>query len=118
MVLTVIVIGMLLAYYVGFGVGRREGYEQGHRDGKRDGSIRAYAVGYDRGRHDRQAKATPADEPAPAATRWSLFFRRWLLPVLVSLLAIVIAAVLSSLEKHPQIDEISGPPGASKLGLR
>jgi len=118
MVVAVIVIGMLLAYYVGYAVGRREGFEAGHQSGKREGSVRAYAVGYDRGRHDRQAKATPAGESAPAPSVWVHALRRWLLPAILSLLAIIAAAVLSTREFRATHADFGTPASASKLGLR
>lgn len=49
-------VGMLAGYQLGFSAGKRSGFEAGHKDGKKEGSVKAYAVGYDRGRHDREAK--------------------------------------------------------------
>ena len=102
MLLVVIVIGMLLAYYMGYTVGRREGFEQGRQAGKREAAVRAYAVGYDRGRHDRKAKQ-PESEASDdvSSNRLAGGCGLWLLPVLVALLAIVLVAVTSSLKKGP-----------------
>ncbi len=51
------VVAVFLAYYMGFAngvaIGRDEGFHDGRRDGKREGSIRAYAVGFDRGKRAR-----------------------------------------------------------------
>ena len=52
-------IGMLLAYRLGYSAGRQDGFEDGRKEGKKEGSIKAYAVGYDRGKHDRDAKSEP-----------------------------------------------------------
>jgi hypothetical protein len=90
--LAVIVLGMLLAYYVGYSVGHREGHEQGFQAGKKEGSVRAFAVGYDRGRHERLAKQAEAEEPSPPPKRR---LAAWLWTLLVSLLAVMMAAVLS-----------------------
>jgi hypothetical protein len=99
--LSLIVLGMLLAYYVGYAVGRHDGREQGRQEGKREGAVRAYAVGYDRGRHDRRAKGSkePGEPAAPSSEVRGCAF--WLLPVLVSLLAVIAAAAYGSLKFHP-----------------
>jgi hypothetical protein len=102
MLLVVIVAGMLLAYYLGYSLGRHEGYEQGHQQGKREGAVRAYAVGYDRGRHDRKVKQSEAEEAAAAEAKpRGSGCLLWLLPLLVALLAIILAAVSGSLRKGP-----------------
>ena len=102
MLLVVIVVGMLLAYYIGYTVGRREGFDQGRQEGKREGAVRAYAVGYDRGRHDRKAKQTDADAAEEVAAKpFASGCGHWLLPLVVVLLAIVLAAVNASLKKGP-----------------
>ncbi len=99
MLLIVIVIGMLLAYYLGYGVGRREGIEQGRAEGKREAAVRAYAVGYDRGRHDRKTKLSEAEEtPDKSEGRGCML---WLIPLLLLLLAVVWAALNATLEKGP-----------------
>ena len=45
---------VLAAYYMGYSsgraVGRDEGFDEGKQEGSRDGSMRAYAVGFDRGK--------------------------------------------------------------------
>lgn len=63
-------LGILLGYYRGYAAGQKEGYERGHRDGKQAGAVRAFAVGYDRGRHDREAKQQQPEEPPPQSLRW------------------------------------------------
>ncbi len=62
--------GMLMGYYLGYSAGQKEGYDRGHREGKQSGSVRAFAVGYDRGRHDREAKEQQAQPPPPQGLRW------------------------------------------------
>lgn len=55
----------LIAYLFGFSAGRtqgrRSGHEEGHEEGKKEGrkeeSIRAFAVGYDRGKREGRDKA-------------------------------------------------------------
>ena len=53
----VAVVAVFLAYFMGYssGVasGRDEGFSNGKREGSREGSIRAYAVGFDRGKRAR-----------------------------------------------------------------
>ena len=45
---------VLAAYYMGYSsgraVGRDEGFDEGKQEGSREGSMRAYAVGFDRGK--------------------------------------------------------------------
>ena len=88
--LVIIAVGMLIAYYIGYTTGHREGYECGHADGKRAGSVRAYAVGYDRGRHNRKAAVESAEQdPGPPARR------KWARPVIVSLILIVLSTLVA-----------------------
>jgi hypothetical protein len=96
--LAIIVLGMLLSYYVGYRVGHREGFDRGHQTGKKEGAVRAYAVGYDRGRHERQAKEAAGAEPEEPPRRSPLY---WIWPILVPLLAVVAAAVLSARQSTP-----------------
>jgi membrane protein YqaA with SNARE-associated domain len=56
-------LGMLIAYYLGYYAGKREGFESGLDKGKKESAVKAYAVGYDRGKHDREAKK---EEEPPA----------------------------------------------------
>lgn len=67
-------LGMLLGYYLGYAAGQKEGYERGHREGKQAGAVRAFAVGYDRGRHDREAKQQQQEEPPAKGLRWRPIF--------------------------------------------
>ena len=96
MVVVLIVLGMLLSYHLGYTVGQREGFDRGRETGKHEGSVRAYAVGYDRGRHAREVKEAEenaTDEPSESRiTRWL-----WpvLLSMLLSLLGIIAVAALS-----------------------
>lgn len=97
--LVVIALGMLIAYQLGYSAGSREGFEQGRQEGKREGSVRAYAVGYDRGRHDRQTKEKEAsaaenDSAMAAKPAWTNGLL-WIAIVLV-LLTIVAAVAISS----------------------
>ncbi len=81
-------IGMLIGYQLGFSAGKKEGYEQGRQDGKQAGSVRAFAVGYDRGRHDREVQTEDgAGETDASGLRW----RRWIG------LIVVVACLLSLL---------------------
>ena len=65
-------IGMLIAYYLGYSAGQQKGREQGHQEGKEAGSIRAFAVGYDRGRHDREVKQQEEQENRGGRFNWRL----------------------------------------------
>jgi hypothetical protein len=49
-------LGMLIGYQLGYSAGHKSGYDRGHNEGKHAGAVRAFAVGYDRGRHDREVK--------------------------------------------------------------
>lgn len=67
----VITVALLyLAYVLGFSVGKTTGRDEGHERGKQEGAVRAFAVGYDRGRRERdndddQEGATPSgDRPS------------------------------------------------------
>ena len=55
-------IGMLIGYTLGYSAGRKTGFKEGHKDGRKEGSVKAYAVGYDRGRHDREAQKKEEEE--------------------------------------------------------
>ncbi len=54
--------GMLITYQMGFAAGRQEGFENGRKEGKKEGSVKAFAVGYDRGRHDRESKQSEDED--------------------------------------------------------
>ena len=87
-VVMIVAASMLVAYFAGHAVGRQEGFEEGRSSGKREGAKRAYAVGYDRGRHDRQAVEQAASDEPPSPT-----VPRWALSLLLSLIAIVVATL-------------------------
>ena len=44
---------VVAAYYVGYSSGRAVGRDEGKQEGSREGSMRAYAVGFDRGKRAR-----------------------------------------------------------------
>jgi hypothetical protein len=75
--------GMLASYYWGYNAGKREGFEAGRDQGKKEGSVKAFAVGYDRGRHDRDVKKP---EEAPQ--------KRGCLPTVVILAALVLRLIV------------------------
>lgn len=60
-------LGMLIGYQLGYSAGQKTGYDRGHNDGKQAGSVRAFAVGYDRGRHDREVKQREESEDSAAS---------------------------------------------------
>ena len=49
----------LIAYLFGYSTGQQKGHsaghDQGHAEGKKEGAVRAFAVGYDRGKREREA---------------------------------------------------------------
>lgn len=55
----------LVAYLLGFNAGRDEGHNQGHSEGreqgKKEGSVRAFAVGFDRGKRQALAEKEAGD---------------------------------------------------------
>ena len=57
--------GIALAYLRGYATGKREGFEHGKAAGKKEGSVKAFAVGYDRGKHDREVEQQNEEEPPP-----------------------------------------------------
>ncbi|MCP4189872.1 MAG: hypothetical protein GY768_04510 [Planctomycetaceae bacterium] len=87
-------LGMLLGYQLGFSAGKRSGFDKGHRDGKKEGSVKAYAVGYDRGRHDREVKKKEEEgeersRPGLARLGCSVFFCLLLLSVVALVVRII-----------------------------
>lgn len=73
----VVLVGVcLVAYLLGFSAGkdegRSEGHDEGRQKGKKEGAVRAFAVGYDRGKREREEEEdgdegdddTAADRPS------------------------------------------------------
>jgi hypothetical protein len=61
----VVVIGIVLfVYLIGFSAGQDDGHERGRATGKKEGSVRAFAVGYDRGKRERESQD---DEEEPGS---------------------------------------------------
>ena len=84
MLVVIISAGMIVAYHVGYSVGYRDAFAKGRADGKREGSVRAYAVGYDRGRHNRKlAEEAEQQEDASESS-----------PVLVSKFWVAVASLV------------------------
>ena len=56
----------LVAYLFGFNAGRDEGHDKGHSEGreqgKKEGSVRAFAVGFDRGKRQALAEKEEGDK--------------------------------------------------------
>lgn len=115
MLILVVALGMLVAYYLGYSIGRAEGFGAGFAAGKKEGAVKAYAVGYDRGRHDRQTKANEVEAPPP--TVWQVMRSRWLLVAIVSIGAVLLAALMSTKDLPLPRREFphASPPG--KLSL-
>ena len=87
-------VGMLAGYQLGFSAGKRSGFDKGHRDGKKEGSVKAYAVGYDRGRHNREVKKKDEESQARSTFGFarlgcSVFFCLFLLPVVALVVRII-----------------------------
>jgi hypothetical protein len=59
------VVAVFAAYYIGYSsglaVGREQGFDEGKQEGSRTGSMRAYAVGFDRGKRAREEKEDDDD---------------------------------------------------------
>lgn len=86
----VVVAGIsLLVYLVGFSAGQHEGHEQGRSKGKKEGSVRAFAVGYDRGKREREAEEEEDDgeEGEPDGPRFAVL-------VLVALGTVVLLTLI------------------------
>ncbi|MCA9187507.1 MAG: hypothetical protein R3E01_34655 [Pirellulaceae bacterium] len=58
---------VLLAYRLGYQAGKSDGHEEGRKSGTREVSIRAYAVGYDRGKRARDEEHHQEEDAAPPA---------------------------------------------------
>jgi hypothetical protein len=116
MLVTVLALGMLVAYHVGYSAGRRDGFEQGREDGKKAGAVRAYAVGYDRGRHDRQAAATAEQGDTKPASHFGRAVPFWVALIIV-VMTIVAAATYYSRKIGAQAQEFSIEPSGVKVGF-
>ena len=57
--------GISLAYLRGYATGKKDGFEEGKSAGKKEASVKAFAVGYDRGKHDREVEHKEEEEPPP-----------------------------------------------------
>jgi len=72
--LTLVVISglCLVVYLLGFTAGENEGRsvgrDEGHQQGKKDGAVRAFAVGYDRGRRERAEEEGKEEDDEPVVT--------------------------------------------------
>ena len=53
-VLIAVVAGLLVAYLAGHAAGKREGFREGQNSGKKEAAMKAYAVGFDRGKRQRE----------------------------------------------------------------
>ena len=89
----VILVGVsLVAYLFGFATGKSQGLDEGHekgkKEGKKEGSIRAFAVGYDRGKREDQQPSS--EDVGPSKPSWSILF----LLVVVTVVALTIATAL------------------------
>lgn len=60
--LILLVAMVLFAYSAGFSEGKSEGSDEGHARGKKEGAVRAFAVGYDRGKRERNDDEDDDDE--------------------------------------------------------
>lgn len=56
----------LVAYLFGYEAGRSAGQDEGHKKGKKDGAVRAFAVGYDRGKRERGDDEDEEDYSGPS----------------------------------------------------
>ncbi|MCA9149522.1 MAG: Yae1 family protein [Planctomycetales bacterium] len=116
MIVIVVALGMLVAYQLGYAVGRREGFDDGFNSGKKKGAVKAYAVGYDRGRHDREAKAAE-ENPAEPQPTWRDQLSRWLLPAILSVIVILLAAVFAAKDLRSTDRDFERPSSPAKLGF-
>jgi Flp pilus assembly protein TadB len=64
--LILVVAIILFAYSAGFSEGKTEGQGEGHARGKKEGAVRAFAVGYDRGKRERDDDDEDEEESAPS----------------------------------------------------
>ena len=83
--------GVSLAYWRGYATGKREGFEEGKSAGKREGSVKAFAVGYDRGKHEREVEKKKEEEPPPkkGCMAFSLFVMTTTLVATIGLVLLV-----------------------------
>lgn len=97
---------VIAAYYsgfrAGFSAGRNDGFDDGKREGAREGSIRAYAVGFDRGR--RRSGHADEDGHPPRTAK------------IAGLAGIVLAvAVLWMLARQPSTTPSMPPPSIDSM---
>ena len=59
----------LFGYAAGMQRGQDEGREEGRESGKKEGAVRAFAVGYDRGRRERDEGEDPEADDRKLANR-------------------------------------------------
>lgn len=66
----------LFGYEAGKRVGRQQGHDEGHQRGKKEGAVRAFAVGYERGKREREEPEEEEDEKVakPARPSLAMFF--------------------------------------------
>lgn len=62
----------LVAYLFGYEAGRSAGQDEGHEKGKKEGAVRAFAVGYDRGKREREEDEDD-DEYEATGPSWVVF---------------------------------------------
>lgn len=84
-----VVVMALLTYYAGFSVGKTEGQDEGHARGKKEGAVRAFAVGYDRGKREREEEdQDDGEEEAPSDGASLLVFCLLVLGTVTALLVV------------------------------
>lgn len=88
----------LVAYLFGFNAGRDEGHDKGHSEGreqgKKEGSVRAFAVGFDRGKRQALAEKEEGDKGDESNNRLSL-------PafILIIILTVAVLTLLRAVQK-------------------
>lgn len=79
----------LFGYEAGREVGRKEGHDEGHRQGKQDGAVKAFAVGYDRGKRERDDEEEHVEETPQQPSFIFLAFVALVTALLLSLFGVL-----------------------------
>ena len=89
--------GMIVAYHAGYQAGQRDGFDAGEKHGKKEASVKAFAVGYDRGKHDRETEKAKSEAAAPKPKNDAI----WNILLCVSALVLMVLIVLMIKASRP-----------------
>ncbi|MEZ6119574.1 MAG: hypothetical protein R3C28_23810 [Pirellulaceae bacterium] len=88
---------MIVAFQAGYQAGQRDGFAAGVKHGKKEASVKAFAVGYDRGKHEREAESAKTEVAAPKPKNDAI----WNILLCVSALVLIGLIVLMKKASRP-----------------